>query len=115
MALLVILEDLGDLEAAERVVAAALDVGVVDHDAGGPRLQGDAPSAPRLRGIDRPAEAILRSEQEQTGVLDWKAAENRLARDRRHSAAGLADLLKFARARPVEVELVRERPPNIAV
>ena len=108
-------DDLGHLPLLQPLVVAALDVGVVEDDAPGARLEREATAAARLNRIDGPAPAILGLERQARGIVNDEPAEDRLAGERRRATASLAKLLELTRRHPVHVERGREIARDVPV
>ncbi len=108
-------DDLGHLPLLQPLVVAALDMGVVEDDAPGARLEREATAAARLNRIDGPAPAILGLERQARGIVNDEPAEDRLAGERRGATASFAKLLELTRRHPVHVERGREIARDVPV
>jgi hypothetical protein len=102
------------LLAAQRVVTAAFEVGGVDQHPAGARSERHPAAAPRLHGIQPPAQAGLLGKDEDAGVRNRISTQDRLAVQRRAALRPFPDLLKLASEDPVHSERGREIGGHVA-
>ena len=111
---LLIPNHLVQLLAAQRVVTAAFEVGGVDQHPAGARSQRHPAAAPRLYGIQPPAQAGLLGKDQDAGVRNRISTQDRLAVQRRAALRPFPDLLKLASEDPVHSERGREIGGHVA-
>src|SRR5262245_36847545 len=107
-------DDLVDLTLPQCIVAAALDMEVVEQHASRAGLQRHSAATTRLRGVEAPPERDLIAEDNRLAVDNRKAAQDRLPCEGCGATLSLADLLELPGGRPVHVERVGQLARHIA-